>query len=195
MSHLGTKIVAGAFTLLLCASALLSLAAVTRAEPVEMRFDLSPVTVAASWSAVASVGDNIYVIGGCQGNVVDVPPTLDLVQIYDVKTGDTSIGAPMPKGVCGAAFGTGPDGKVYVAGGWNASDSSYYQKVQIYDPTLNSWTEAAGTVPEPIGRSASAMSADGNLYVFGGGWTSNVTLMYNTQTDVWLYGADQPVYG
>lgn len=179
----------------MCASALLSFAAVTAADPVEVRFNLPAVAVANSWAAAASIGDNIYVIGGSQGNVVDVPPTLSIVQIYDVTTGDTTVGAPMWKGVSGAGYGAGPDGKVYIAGGWNASDTDYYQKVQIYNPALDNWSLAAGSIPAPIGRSASAMSPDGILYVFGGGFTSNVTMIYNTTSDVWSYGQDQPVLG
>jgi hypothetical protein len=174
---------------------LLSFAPVTAAEPVEYRLDLPPLAVAVSWAVVASIGDSIYVVGGCVGNVVDVSPTLSSVQIYDVDTGDVTFGTSMPKGVSGAAYGAGPDGKIYVAGGWNATDLGYYQRVQIYDVALDSWTEAVGDIPAPIGRSASAMAPDGMLYVFGGGWTSNVTLIYNTQTDVWRYGADLPAWG
>jgi N-acetylneuraminic acid mutarotase/uncharacterized coiled-coil protein SlyX len=165
------------------------------AEPFEYRLSLPPLAVAVSWAAATSVGDSIYVIGGCVGDVVDDGPTLSSVQIYDVDTGDVTFGTRMPKGVSGAAFGAGPDGKIYVAGGWNVSDGDYYQRVQIYDPALDSWTEAVGDVPSPIGRSASAMSPDGMLYVFGGGWTSNVTLIYDTQTDVWRNGTDLPSWG
>jgi N-acetylneuraminic acid mutarotase len=179
----------------MCASALLSFAAVTAADPVEVRFNLPAVAVANSWAAAASIGDNIYVIGGSQGYVVDIPPTLSIVQIYDVMTGDTTIGAPMWKGVSGAGYGAGPDGKVYIAGGWNATDGDYYQRVQIYDPVADNWSLAASTIPSPIGRSASAMSPDGILYVFGGGFTSNVTMIYNTAMDVWSYGQDQPAFG
>lgn len=189
------KVVAGVFGLLLCASALLSLAAVTGAEPVETRVSPPPLAAAVSWAAAASIGDNIYVIGGCQNYLVDFAPTLAKVQIYNVKTGEVTLGAYMPKGVCGAAYGVAPDGKIYIAGGWNATDGSYYQKVQIYNPSLNSWSLASGSIPSPIGRSASAMAANGTLYVFGGGWSSNVTLMYDTATDVWRYGTDQPVSG
>jgi len=195
MNYRATKFGAGALALLLCASTLLSFAPAVAAEPFEYRLDLPPLAVAVSWAAVASVGDSIYVIGGCVGNVVDVAPTLSSVQVYNVDTGDVTFGTSMPKGVSGAAFGAGPDGKIYVAGGWNASDGSYYQRVQIYDPALDNWTEAVADVPSPIGRSASAMSPDGMLYVFGGGWTSNVTLIYDTQTDVWQYGTDLPSWG
>jgi N-acetylneuraminic acid mutarotase/uncharacterized coiled-coil protein SlyX len=181
--------------LLLSVSMLLSLAAVTGAEPAEARVNLPPIAVPASWASGVIIGDNAYVIGGSQDYIVDVPPTLSSVQIYSIATGETSIGAAMPKGVTGAAYGVGVDGRIYIAGGWNASDGSYYQKVQIYDPVGDSWTLATGSIPEPIGRSASAMSADGTLYVFGGGWTSNVTLKYNTSSNVWKYGAQQPVFG
>jgi N-acetylneuraminic acid mutarotase/uncharacterized small protein (DUF1192 family) len=195
MNYRAAKIVAGALALLLCASVLLSFAPATAAETVEYRIDLPPLAVPVSWAAAATVGDNIYVIGGCVGNVVDVGPTLSSVQIYNVETGDVTFGTSMPKGVSGAAYGAGPDGKIYIAGGWNVSDGGYYQRVQIYDPALDSWSEAARDVPSPIGRSASAMSPDGMLYVFGGGWTSNVTMIYNTQTDVWRYGTELPAWG
>jgi len=182
-------------TLLLSLSMLLSLVAVAGAEPVEARVNLPPMAVPASWASGVIIGDNAYVIGGSQGYVVDVPPTLTDVQIYNITTGVTTFGAPMLKGVTGAAYGVGHGGKIYIAGGWNASDSNYYQTVQIYDPAANSWALASGSIPEPIGRSASAMSANGLLYVFGGGFTSNVTLIYNTTSNVWKYGAQQPVTG
>lgn len=181
--------------MLMCASVFLSLAAVTKAEPVESRVSPPSIAVATTWAAAVSIGDNIYVIGGCQSYVVDNPPTIAAVQIYDVTTGVTTRGAQMPKGVCGAGYGLGPDGLIYIAGGWNATDSSYYQRVQVYNPANDTWWLAPGTIPSPIGRSASAMSANGTLYVFGGGWTSNVTMMYDTATNVWSYGMDQPVTG
>ncbi len=189
------KCVAGALILLLCASAIMSLAAAVRAEPAEVRSDLPDLAESVAWASAASIGENIYVIGGTKAHSAGVGPTLDIVQIYNVNTGVTTFGEQMPKGVGAAACGVGPDGKIYVAGGWNYSDSSYYGRVQVYDPVLDSWTQTAGDIPSPIGRSASAMSPDGVLFVFGGGWSTNVTLMYDTSTDEWTYGADQPVFG
>jgi N-acetylneuraminic acid mutarotase len=151
--------------------------------------------VSVAWASVACIGENIYVMGGTKAHSVGLGATLDVVQIYNVNTGVTTFGEEMPKGVGAAACGVAPDGKIYVAGGWNYSDSSYYQRVQVYDPVLDSWSLTDGDVPSPIGRSASAMSPDGTLFVFGGGWSPNVTLMYDTSIDEWTYGDDQPVSG
>jgi len=195
MNHLGTRVFAGVFALLMCMTALLSIPMALGAEPAEVHFTSPAVAVAVAWPAVATVGDNVFVIGGSVGHSPGVANTLDLVQIYNVKTGETTYGARMPTGVGAAACGLGPDGKIYVAGGWNYSASTYNLKVQIYDPALNTWTQASGTIPGPVGRSAYAMAPDGNLYVFGNGWVTNSTLIYNSQTNSWRYGADQPISG
>lgn len=195
MDYRRTRVVAIVFALLMSMTALLSLPMAMGAEPAETQFSLPPIAVATVWPAVGTVGDNVYVIGGSVSHSPGISNTLDSVQIYNIATGETTFGASMPTGVGCAAYGVGPDGKIYVAGGWNNSAATYNLKVQIYDPALNTWTQASGTIPGPVGRGAYAMAPDGNLYVFGNGWVTNSTLIYNTQTNVWRYGADQPVSG
>ena len=195
MDYRRTRVVAGVFALLMSMTALLSLPMAMGAEPAETHFSSPPIAVAVAWPAVGTVGDNVYVIGGSVGYSPGTSNTLDLVQIYNVTTGATTFGASMPTGVGMAAYGVGPDGKIYVAGGWNYSAGTYNLKVQIYDPALDTWTQDSGTIPGPVGRSAYAMAPDGNLYVFGNGWVTNSTLIYNTRTSQWRYGADQPSNG
>ncbi len=194
MDCLRSKVSACVLMLLVCLSTMLSLSAAVSATPTETSVSMSPIGTATAWAAVATVGDNVYIIGGCLSVLTDITTCIDTVQIYNVKTMETTYGTPMPKAVAAAAYGLGPDGKIYVAGGWNDVDGSYYGHVQRYDPADDSWNTSVSTTPSAVGRSASAMGPNGNLYVFGSGWASGQTLIYNIMNDTWWSGQAMP-YG
>ena len=80
---------------------------------------------------------------------------------------------------------TGPDGKIYVVGGYGSkavpppkapdtSDRPLVQRergllgtVEVYDPVTNTWTEKA-PLHQARQMHAAAFGLDGKLYVFGG---------------------------
>lgn len=187
-----TKVLAGVLVLLMSLTVPLSLSFAVAAEPVEAHTTLPSIGTAVAMASVVRENSNVYVIGGALGVIPDIVNVIDTVQIYNITTGETTYGTNMPTGTAAAAYGQGPDGKIYIAGGWNSTSSSYLMRVQIYDPALDSWSLAANFTPEPIGRSASVMGVDGKLYAFGGGWSTNTTLIYDLGTDHWVYGHDLP---
>jgi hypothetical protein len=73
--------------------------------------------------------------------------------------------ADMPTGRSDAAVALGPDGKIWVLGGMVGS--SAVTKVEVYDPTKDSWSSATsmGTARAHFGA---AFGNDGKLYVAGG---------------------------
>ncbi|MER5757500.1 carboxypeptidase regulatory-like domain-containing protein [Streptomyces sp. NPDC002088] len=85
------------------------------------------------------------------------------------------------------------DGKLYAVGGWGASGSTD-AKLEIYDPSSNTWTTGASS-PTPLAGSGSAV-LDGKLYVVGGctdtcGSTS--VTVYDPSNDSWSTAANYPV--
>ncbi len=162
------------------------------AEPTEMHTTLPSIGTAVAMASVVRENSNVYVIGGCLALSPDISNVVDTVQIYNITTGETTYGANMPTGTAAAAYAQGADGRIYVVGGWNSTSGSYLMRVQIYDPSVDSWSLATNYTPVPIGRSASAMGTDGRLYIFGGGWSTNTTMIYNLVTDNWAYGHDLP---
>jgi hypothetical protein len=88
------------------------------------------------------------------------------------------------------------DGKLYVAGGYNAADGSA-DKLDIYDPATNRWSSGR---PLPSARSgAGAAVLGGKLYVIGGftGESSvqdltDEVLAYNPKTNQWTTKAPLP---
>jgi len=121
--------------------------------------------------AAAAIGSKIYVVGGSPG-------TLDTVEVYDVDS-DSWISseeldeddpaaidsvAPLPLAVNHAAAAS-YDGRLYVIGGY-LEGRTPSEKLFIYDPTTDAWTEGAN-MPTP--RAAlTANFIDGKLHAAGG---------------------------
>src|SRR5439155_18772689 len=78
------------------------------------------------------------------------------------------------------------DGKLYVVGGGYLNANALSNKLFVYDPTINKWTEGANL---PAARGAlTANFIDGILYAVGGvdvSGTSNNNLAYNPRTNTW----------
>jgi N-acetylneuraminic acid mutarotase len=93
--------------------------------------------------------------------------------------------APMPTMRWSAAGGV-ISGKLYVAGGWNGTNS--LATLEVYDPTTDTWTTKT---PMPAARSdASGAVIDGKLYVVGGNNSAHnqkVTTLevYDPVNDTW----------
>lgn len=85
------------------------------------------------------------------------------------------------------------DGKLYAVGGWGASGSPD-AKLEIYDPTSNTWTTGASS-PTPLAGSGSAV-LDGKLYAVGGctanACGSDSVTVYDPSDDSWSTAASYP---
>lgn len=107
-------------------------------------------------------------------------------QIYDPATGTMSSAASTiyPHGYHVAALLN--DGRVLVAGSGNSIWADH-GRVEIYNPSTNTWTETASI--EPRSMAAAVTLADGRVLVAGGLFSYNSTRVdiYNPATGTWTY--------
>src|SRR5205814_1509748 len=98
-------------------------------------------------------------------------------------------GASMPQSRADHAAVALRDGRVLVAGGENGS--FIYRTAAIYDPSMDTWTQAA---PMPRVRTQFLMTAlpDGTVLAIGGledrGQPSRTSIIYDPRTDKWSEG-------
>lgn len=92
---------------------------------------------------------------------------------------------------------TALNGKLYVIGGGNGStspfESSQTNRVDVYDPVTQTWSQAANL--NTARMKAQAVTIGGKIYVFGGQGSSgrlNTLEIYDPATDTWSYGATSP---
>ncbi len=88
----------------------------------------------------------------------------------------------------GAAAATGPDGRVYLIGGYG--ELGLHQTVEIYDPLTETWTDLqAKNNPTPRAFLAAVTGRDGRIYTFGGvdkdGNPTNFFERYNPGENEW----------
>jgi N-acetylneuraminic acid mutarotase len=135
------------------------------------------------YAGVAGDGDgHIYVLGGLDNSGDSTGPLM-----FTIDTGTWTTLPPMPipnSYSMGAAVG--PDGRVYAVGGHYGS-----RKVQVYDPTTDSWSLAA-PLPRPVDEPA-VVSVGSRLYAIGGydnwrdrtGGILRTTFAYDPATNRW----------
>ncbi|MDQ4072877.1 MAG: galactose oxidase [Thermoproteota archaeon] len=86
------------------------------------------------------------------------------------------------------------DGKIYVIGGADYQKEGVMDKVEIYDPVEDEWTEGA---PLPIKIDhTSTVTFDGKIYLVGGFLDNKIStdklLIYDPVEDEWTEGAPLP---
>ncbi len=144
-------------------------------------------------------------------------PLVDVVEVYDPAENSWAERSPMNRSRRLAAGAFGPDGKLYVFGGYGHRGSVHEEdyasaaefeaagremrafgkealrSVEAYDPATDTWSERA---PMPEGRHAmgAALGADGRIYVIGGAVSysnpigSSSVFVYDPKTDRWEAG-------
>ncbi|MGH2507033.1 MAG: Kelch repeat-containing protein, partial [Ktedonobacteraceae bacterium] len=99
----------------------------------------------------------------------------------------------MPTARYGLATVLGSDNRMYAIGGFTTGNQPA-QTIEVYDPTMNSWTELA-PMPTARGNIAAVRGPNGRIYVFGGIGT-HVALetveIYDPTTDSWTTAAPMP---
>jgi N-acetylneuraminic acid mutarotase len=150
-------------------------------------------------AAVVTASDGrVYAIGGSYGNISDNIRVLNHVDVYDPETDNWRAVCPMPTARGGIAAALGPDGLIYVFGGYAMCDICPTDTVEAYDPTTDTWTTKT---PMPTARYhlAAATGVDGRIYVIGGALPPNpdpialdTVEAYDPVTDSWSTAASMP---
>lgn len=140
-----------------------------------------------------AINDNIYVIAGVDYSE-DGAGQLDIVEVYDTKN-DVWIGnaEPLPVSIDHSAA-VQFEGKIYIVGGFLGLEKTPTDRMFIYDPTKDEWTEGA-RLPSPRGALA-ADFVNGTLYAFGGLDSSQTPVTtnwaYDPRTNTWTEKAPMP---
>jgi N-acetylneuraminic acid mutarotase len=132
----------------------------------------------------------IYGMGGIEGTGFD-SRVVDTVEAYSPTTNTWSAETSMPTGLVGSAAVTGRDGKIYVVGGDKNGDPGAevsFGRVEVYDPTTNSWAIEA-PMPTPRSNLAATRGANGKIYAIGGqdaqGTIVGTVEAYDPATNAW----------
>jgi hypothetical protein len=161
---------------------------------------VAPMPVPVGQNSVGADGGKVFVAGGCPvcaglGYVIT-----NTLQIYDIASNSWSFGAPLPAAV-EAAAGVALNGKFYVIGGDDISDSG--RTTYIYNVATNTWSTGA-QIPDAQGRTNTyATTTNGLIYVFGGatwvgGALGNVIdtmISYNPGSNTWTQLASASLGG
>jgi hypothetical protein len=129
---------------------------------------IKPMLNARARLAAASGSDGLHALGG-----VDASGTiLATHEIYDPATnGWSPAKTTMPTARAGHAAVTGPDGLIYVIGGYDSpmpGQNQYFNSVDTYDPIKGVWSSPP---PSPMSTPRAfhaAVTGDGLIYAIGG---------------------------
>ncbi len=152
---------------------------------------LPPTPTARTEAAIAILDQKIYVIGGFSPQGVT-----DLVEVFDLTTGEWFEGAPLPEPRHHAAIAV-TDNKIFIIGGFTSGFWTPSAKVFAYDPNFNQWSQK-NSMPTPRGALAAGV-VDGRIFAVGGANKKNFRLintdaneMYAPESDQWTSLAPVP---
>jgi uncharacterized phage protein gp47/JayE len=142
-------------------------------------------------ASVTSSPSKILTAGGAAdiNTTPDGTPTrvLPTAEIFDPATGVTTPTGIMNNPRCRFAMVQALNGKVIAAGGMG--DLTVLGTIEIYDPTLGTWTMSAASLATPVHSLSGTLLASGKI-LFAGGDTStgtlhatNATYLYDPSTD------------
>jgi N-acetylneuraminic acid mutarotase len=146
---------------------------------------LAPLEVARQDVALATLGGEIYVIGGLLASGATAPT----VEVYDPVTDSWRFAAQMPAPRHHAAAAV-VNGRIYVIGGFVGIGFAEQDSVFEYDPGLDAWSERT-PLPSPRGALAAAV-IDGVVYAVGGDPTESELVAYDPVADSWTALDDMP---
>ncbi len=150
------------------------------------------------------VDGKIYLIGGQHQAELEFPSgkvaehSSNLTEVYDPETDTWTSMAAIPNTVYGYAS-VAANEKIYIISGWGVT-SPLSNLVQIFDPKTNSWS-LGKPIPVPVNQAAAGATTGtmspkriyvigGRPYTTGGGEGSNITQIYDPETDTWTNGTD-----
>jgi N-acetylneuraminic acid mutarotase len=130
----------------------------------------------------------LYVAGGSDGPSLDLSAPLKTFQGYNIAADNWTKLPAMHTARDGAAAVTGPDGRIYVIGGFGTAGS--LSSVEAYDPTTKSWKFMA-SLATPRDGLAAVLGPDGQIYAIGGEngpETLSRVEIYNFTSKTWSPG-------
>lgn len=155
---------------------------------------LAPMPTARAGLGGAFSGRYIYAIGGRDGTVPCSGTALDVVERYDTFTNTWATMAPLPAPRSDLAALAMGNGKIYVFGGCDASNS-VVGDVDSYDINTNTWSTAPLDLPTPRAAFYQVGFAGPKIYVMGGADStfavSCANEVFNTFNNTW--SADTPM--
>jgi N-acetylneuraminic acid mutarotase len=132
-----------------------------------------------SWARAVALNGKIYIIGGVgYGYRRDV-------EVYDPATNTWEVKSPILPRERYLHAAVAYNGKIYVIGGdsWEYGYQEIWDDIQEYDLITDTWVKKS---PMPAAATGlDAVVVDGKIYVFGGLPKSNVTWVYDIQSDRW----------
>lgn len=141
--------------------------------------------------AVAPGDGKIYVIGGLTGSGTSAT---NIVEAYDPVANAWSSKAAMPS-AGGCLVGGAINGQIYVLSGC-ASTSSYINRLDVYNPSSNSWNASPLAAPASGHASGAAGVINAQFYVAGGydttGAVTGTTESFDPQSNTWTNRTAMP---
>jgi N-acetylneuraminic acid mutarotase len=149
----------------------------------------APMPTARQEVAVATLGNEIYVVGGFGANSEPVAT----VEVYDVASDRWEPRAPYPVPVHHAAAAV-VSGRLFVVGGYTGGRVGWTRLASVheYDPARNVWVQRASMLTQ---RGALAAATVGERLHALGGDVDGVTgahEVYDARTDRWTRAATMP---
>jgi N-acetylneuraminic acid mutarotase len=134
-------------------------------------------------AAVTGPDGRIYMLGGTTVNLRGHLSTVNTVQVYNPRTRQWTLAAPMPTARTALAAMTATDGRIYAIGGshdpiglvvnYQPGHPVALGTVEIYDPRTNHWSRGPRLL-DPQYNLAAVMGPDGKIYAIGGNVSATI---------------------
>jgi hypothetical protein len=141
-------------------------------------------------AAVRLTDGRVAVFGGYQGTATSYG-SIAGVEIYDPTSGSWSAAANMSASRTDHTAVALPDGRVFVAGGYDYTANAGQSSAEIYDPATNQWS-SAGAMSTIRQMHSATVLGDGRVLIAGGDVGDNLGLasteFYEPAANAWSAG-------
>jgi N-acetylneuraminic acid mutarotase len=155
----------------------------------------APMLTPRFFAAYGVIDGKLYVAGGIENTSGAPGYVSDKLEVYDPMADKWEPRSRMPLARRNTAGGV-IDGKLYVFGGVNETNSGSTNTLFVYDPVTDTWSIKTPLNPPTPGNSHSAAVINGKLYVVGGSIGIDVNRtnveIYDPVADSWSSGAPIP---
>jgi N-acetylneuraminic acid mutarotase len=146
-------------------------------------------------AAAAGADGKIYVFGGYRKNFgPNGHGLLNAVQIYDPTTNTWTVNHSMPAELIGSAAARGPNGKIYLMGGYPLELTQSTARVWSYEPSTTVWNQVASMSVARTDFGAVAIPS-GKIYAIAGQNVDSALKSveaYSVASDTWSSAPSLP---